>query len=141
MDNYNEETKAVGSASTNGLQPKASSNQASNGESLSEFVAQLDNYSSSIPDSVASYYMQSAGLPPADPRILRLISIAAHKFVIDIANDAMQNSKAKGVVKSEKTTKVCLFFFQSKGPVLTMEDLTASLAERGINAKKPPYSK
>ncbi|GBN55802.1 hypothetical protein AVEN_270984-1, partial [Araneus ventricosus] len=68
MEPYTEETKPVGAASTNGLQPKASSNQASNGESLSEFVAQLDNYPPSIPDSVASYYMQSAGLPPADPR-------------------------------------------------------------------------
>ncbi|XP_055946378.1 transcription initiation factor TFIID subunit 10-like isoform X2 [Argiope bruennichi] len=134
MDPYAEETKPAGSASTNGLQPKPSSNQASNGESLSEFVSQLDNYPSSIPDSVASFFMQSAGLPTPDPRILRLISIAAHKFVIDIANDAMQHSKAKVTDQAERTKR-------SKGPVLTMDDLSASLADRGINVKKPPYSK
>ncbi|GFU90944.1 transcription initiation factor TFIID subunit 10 [Trichonephila clavipes] len=101
-------------------------------QSLSEFVSQLDNYTSTIPDPVAAHYMRSAGFSSNDPKIIKLISIAAQKFLSDIASDSLEQCKMKNAEQTKKTTK-------DKKYVLTMEDLTTSLEEYGISVKKPPY--
>ncbi|KAL8587362.1 Transcription initiation factor TFIID subunit 10 [Nucella lapillus] len=103
------------------------------GAPLSDFVLQLEDYSSTIPDSVSGYYLRRSGFETADPRITRLISIAAQKFISDIANDALQHSKMKASGQSSKKQG------KDKKFTLTMEDLTPAMAEYGINVKKPSY--
>lgn len=105
------------------------------GEPLADFVQQLDDHVPTIPDSVTAYYLNTAGFEPADPRIVRLVSLAAQKFASDIVNDALQHCKMRA--SSGQVTKK-----QSKDKqklVLTMEDLTPALAEYGINVTKPQY--
>lgn len=105
------------------------------GEPLADFVQQLEDYVPTIPDSVTAFYLNSAGFEAADPRIVRLVSLAAQKFVSDIVNDALQHCKMRA--SSGQATKK-----QSKDKqrlVLTMEDLTPALAEYGINVTKPQY--
>ncbi|XP_054716663.1 transcription initiation factor TFIID subunit 10-like [Uloborus diversus] len=102
------------------------------GQSLADFVLQLEEYTPTLPDPVVSYYVHSAGFETTDPRVMRLISIAAQKFISDIANDALQHCKMRGAGQSKKAAK-------DKRFVLTMEDLTPALAEYGINVKKPHY--
>ncbi|PRD24680.1 UNVERIFIED_CONTAM: Taf10 [Trichonephila clavipes] len=63
---------------------------------------------------------------------IKLISIAAQKFLSDIASDSLEQCKMKNAEQTKKTTK-------DKKYVLTMEDLTTSLEEYGISVKKPPY--
>lgn len=113
-------------------QPDTSSVLIKKEESLSEFAAQLDNYSSTIPDSVAAYYMCTAGFSSTDPKVVKLISIAAQKFLSDIASDSLEQCKIKNAEQMQKTTK-------GKKYVLTMDDLTSSLKEYGICVTKPPY--
>ncbi|GFR08326.1 transcription initiation factor TFIID subunit 10, partial [Trichonephila clavata] len=113
-------------------QPDTSSTTNKTKQSLSEFVAQLDNYTSTIPDPVAAHYMRSAGFSSNDPKIIKLISIAAQKFLSDIASDSLEQCKIKNAEQTKKTTK-------DKKYVLTMEDLTTSLEEYGISVKKPSY--
>ncbi|WAR14787.1 TAF10-like protein [Mya arenaria] len=84
-----------------------------------------------IPDSVTAHYLSRAGFEPTDPRIIRLVSLAAQKFVSDVANDALQHCKMKGGAIKNKG--------KDKKLVLTMDDLTPALAEYGINVKKPLY--
>ncbi|KAL3217884.1 hypothetical protein MRX96_031990 [Rhipicephalus microplus] len=67
-----------------------------------------------------------------DPRVVRLVSLAAQKFLSDITNDALQHCKMRGAGQSKKATK-------DKRYTLTMEDLTPALQEYGINVKKPHY--
>ncbi|KAK7093331.1 transcription initiation factor TFIID subunit 10-like [Littorina saxatilis] len=104
------------------------------GVPLSDFVLQLEDYAPTIPDSVTAYYLNRAGFETSDPRIIRLISLAAQKFVSDIANDALQHCKMKASAgqSSKKQGK-------DKKFTLTMEDLTPAMAEYGINVKKPCY--
>jgi len=105
----------------------------SSGVPLSDFVLQLEDYTPTIPDSVTSYYLNRAGFDSSDPRIARLISLAAQKFISDIANDALQHSKMRASgLSSKKQSK-------DKKMTLQMEDLTPALAEYGINVKKPMY--
>lgn len=102
------------------------------GHPLSDFLLQLEDYTPTIPDAVTAYYLNSSGYEGSDPRIVRLISLAAQKFISDIANDALQHCKMRGAGQSKKAIK-------DKRYTLTMEDLTPALAEYGINVKKPYY--
>ncbi|KAI2799579.1 hypothetical protein RDWZM_007569 [Blomia tropicalis] len=103
------------------------------GQPLIDFLQYLDDYKPSIPDSVTSHYMHSAGFSVNDPRVLRLVSISSQKFIADIANDALQHCKMRTALsQNKKGTK-------DKKYTLTFEDLTPVLSEYGLNVKKPQY--
>ncbi|XP_069112132.1 transcription initiation factor TFIID subunit 10-like isoform X3 [Argopecten irradians] len=116
-----------------GAQDPGSHDSKTAGVPLIDFVQQLEDYAPTIPDSVTAYYLNRAGLECTDPRITRLMSLAAQKFISDIANDALQHCKMKASGQSSKKQN------KDKKLVLTMEDLTPALSEYGINVKKPAY--
>lgn len=66
------------------------------------------------------------------PRI-RLISLAAQKFISDVANDALQHCKTRSSHQASKQKG------KDRRFTLTMEDLAPALAEYGISVKKPQY--
>ncbi|KAJ8264928.1 hypothetical protein COCON_G00140270 [Conger conger] len=101
---------------------------------LADFLMQLEDYTPTIPDAVTGYYLNRAGFEASDPRIIRLISLAAQKFISDIANDALQHCKMKGTASGSSRSKT-----KDKKYTLTMEDLSPALTEYGINVKKPHY--
>ncbi|XP_066546800.1 transcription initiation factor TFIID subunit 10 [Amia ocellicauda] len=101
---------------------------------LADFLMQLEDYTPTIPDAVTGYYLNRAGFEASDPRIIRLISLAAQKFISDIANDALQHCKMKGTASVSSRNKT-----KDKKYTLTMEDLAPALSEYGINVKKPHY--
>jgi len=103
------------------------------GLNLAEFLSQLEDYTPTIPDAVTVHYLQRSGFEATDPRIVRLVSLAAQKFVSDIAHDALQHCKMRGSGQSSRKSG------KDKRYTLTMEDLTPALAEYGINVRKPPY--
>ncbi|KAH9390005.1 Transcription initiation factor TFIID subunit 10 [Tyrophagus putrescentiae] len=114
-------------------QPAQQQQQQSTGQPLIDFLQFLEDYKPSIPDSVTAHYMNSAGFAANDPRVLRLVSIASQKFIADIANDALQHCKMRTVLaQTKKGTK-------DKRYTLTFEDLSPTLLEHGIDAKKPQY--
>lgn len=55
-----------------------------------DFFDDLSDFKPTIPNPVALYYMEKNGISNPDPKLLRLFSLAAQKFVADIALDAMQ---------------------------------------------------
>jgi transcription initiation factor TFIID subunit 10 len=62
-----------------------------------------------------------------------LVGLAAQKFVFDVATDALEyckHRKGAGYKKRKNGDEVY---------TLTMEDLTASLRDRGVNVMKPDY--
>jgi transcription initiation factor TFIID subunit 10 len=93
----------------------------------------LDEYTPTIPDAVTKYYLSTAGFETTDARVLRLVSLAAQKFVADIANDALQHCKRRGAVQATKSKS------KDRKFVMTTDDLTQALSEQGITLKKPPY--
>ncbi|CAG2106951.1 unnamed protein product [Medioppia subpectinata] len=102
------------------------------GQPLVDFLHHLEDYTPTIPDAVTVHYLNTSGFETSDPRIVRLISVAAQKFISDVVNDALQHCKMRGAGQSKKTSK-------DKRYTLTMEDLSPALAEYGINVKKPHY--
>ncbi|KAG1792862.1 transcription initiation factor TFIID 23-30kDa subunit-domain-containing protein, partial [Suillus subaureus] len=108
---------------------------------LAEFLVMLDDYEPLIPNEVTDYYLQRVGFECEDVRLKRLLSLAAQKFVSDIAADAYQHARIRTNAVGGR----------ARGPLtgpgskdktrtaLTMDDLSAALAEYGINAKKPEF--
>ncbi|XP_050294764.1 transcription initiation factor TFIID subunit 10 [Anthonomus grandis grandis] len=111
------------------------------GQPLSDFLLQLEDYTPTIPDAVTAYYLRTSGFEPKDPRLLRLISIAAQKFISDIANDALQHCKMRtsNSSTSHGASSKGAKGIKDKKYTMTMEDLTPALAEFGIVIKKPHY--
>lgn len=114
----------------------------SHGQILSDFLHQLEDYTPTIPDAVTAYFCQTAGFEASDPRIVRLISIAAQKFVSDVANDALQHCKtrtsnAPGSHASSKNQKQQTN--KDRKYTLTMEDLAPALSDYGITVRKAHY--
>ena len=101
---------------------------------LSDFLLQLEDYTPTIPDAVVKHYLSSSGFDTSDPRVLRLVSLAAQKFVSDVANDALQHCKMRSVGQAIKNNKN-----KDRKFVMTMEDLSQALGNQGVTVKKPPY--
>uniref|UniRef100_A0A915ETN7 Transcription initiation factor TFIID subunit 10 n=2 Tax=Ditylenchus dipsaci TaxID=166011 RepID=A0A915ETN7_9BILA len=114
------------------LQSMKSGNYVHPGTSLADFFKDLESYTPTIPDSVALFYMRKNGITNADPRIVRLFSLAAQKFVSDIALDAMQQARIKGLGQVNKGTRETRF-------TLNNELLEPVLKEYGISTDRPPY--
>ena len=69
------------------------------------------------------------------------MSLAAQKFVSDLANDALQHCKMRGAGQQVSGSGGGKKAGSSKDRryVLTLEDLSLALADQGITLKKPPY--
>ncbi|KAI7828417.1 transcription initiation factor TFIID 23-30kDa subunit-domain-containing protein [Kickxella alabastrina] len=103
-------------------------------KSLAEFLVQMDNYAPIIPEALTEYYLAQAGFECTDVRIKRLLALATQKFISDVATDAFQYNRIRQQASKEKK-----FNSKDRKTVLSMDDLTAALAEYGVNIKKPEY--
>ncbi|EIW67043.1 hypothetical protein TREMEDRAFT_19213, partial [Tremella mesenterica DSM 1558] len=106
--------------------------------SLAEFLVMLDKYKPLIPEEVTEYYLQKAGFECTDPRLKRLLSLSAQKFVSDLARDALHFAKLRvngtAVGRGRPASGV-----DKNRIVLTMDDLSQALGEHGVDLKKPDY--
>ncbi|KAH8104137.1 transcription initiation factor TFIID 23-30kDa subunit-domain-containing protein [Cristinia sonorae] len=109
---------------------------------LAEFLLMLDDYEPLIPNEVTDYYLQRVGFECEDPRLKRLLSLAAQKFVSDIAADAYQHARIRTNASGGRS-RVNVTGPQSARDktktTLMMEDLSAALAEYGITSRKPEF--
>ncbi|MBA0703550.1 hypothetical protein Goshw_001234 [Gossypium schwendimanii] len=138
--------------------PQSSDGKHDDDSALSDFLASLMDYAPTIPDELVEHYLAKSGFQCPDVRLIRLIAVATQKFVAEVASDALQHCKARqaAVVKDkrEKQQKViylCLLSFlisfglsdplleQDKRLILTMDDLSKSLREYGVNVKHQEY--
>ena len=90
-----------------------------------ELLLAMEQYHPVIPDAITEYFLGLSGYQSTDPRVTRIASVAAHKFVADLTNDALRICKARQ---------------QGKGRlVLTTEDLAQSARDYGIHIRKSAY--
>ena len=121
-----------------------------NGPPIADLLAQLEEYNPTIPDAVTQHYLTTAGVQTDDPRIVRLVALAAQKFISDIANDALQHCKMRVNASAATASSQGGNAGNKKGAsgvdgagkkkyVMTTEDLALALADQGVTLKKPPY--
>ena len=72
----------------------------------------------------------------------RLVSLVAHKLLLDVTHDAMQYHRIRApatAMSATLTQDATTSSSSSTRAVLTMEDLAASLKEYGVNICRPEY--
>ena len=75
--------------------PWRAQEEAQKDHALAQFLRMLDGYSPLIPDEVSDFYLERSGFQCQDARLKRLLSLAAEKFVADIAADAFQYARIR----------------------------------------------
>ncbi|KAJ7245156.1 transcription initiation factor TFIID 23-30kDa subunit-domain-containing protein, partial [Mycena haematopus] len=125
-------------------QSRQAAEEARKDRTLAEFMLMLDDYEPLIPNEVTDYYLQRVGFECEDVRLKRLLSLAAQKFVSDIAADAYQHARIRTNAQGGRTRTNQPFTGPNSNKdktrtTLTMEDLSAALSEYGINARKPEF--
>ncbi|CEH16141.1 transcription initiation factor subunit taf10 [Ceraceosorus bombacis] len=106
---------------------------------LGEFLGMLDGYDPLIPDEVTEHYLSKVGFECDDQRLKRLLSLAAEKFVSDIATDAFQYARIRTNAGPGRQRAGASGARDRARTVLTMDDLSAALGEYGINAGRSFY--
>ncbi|KAF8074812.1 transcription initiation factor IID TAF10 subunit [Lyophyllum atratum] len=137
-------TAAAASSSTQPQQTRQEAEEARKDRTLAEFMLMLDEYEPLIPNEVTDYYLQRVGFECEDVRLKRLLSLAAQKFVSDIAADAYQHARIRtnatgGRARANQPLTGPGSAKDKTRTTLTMDDLSSALAEYGINARKPEF--
>ncbi|KAL1746784.1 transcription initiation factor TFIID 23-30kDa subunit-domain-containing protein [Schizophyllum fasciatum] len=130
----------AGSSATAGSS-RQQAEEARKDRTLAEFMLMLDDYEPLIPNEVTDYYLQRVGFECEDVRLKRLLSLAAQKFVSDIAGDAYQHARIRTNAAGTRG-RTAAPYGMSKDKTrttLTMDDLSAALSEYGIDARKPDF--
>lgn len=97
---------------------------------MDNILQAIEEFDSSIPDEVVHHFLNVAGMQTCDPRITKLIAIAAQKFIHDIVSDSLQHCKLRGTQGKKN---------KEKKYTLAIEDLASALAEYGIEVRRQQY--
>lgn len=129
-DGNEEVTENQPEASVDGACP----NLPSTADNFLSVVESLDDYTTTVPNTLTASILSRAGMDTADQRMVTLVSLAAQKFISDIASDAlthckMRQASSNHIKKGNKEKKYAM----------TTDDLAIALQDKGIAVKKPPY--
>ena len=104
-------------------------------EVVEDLQHRVEDYSSVISDSVTNSILQGVGVDNQTPEVTRLISLAAQKFISDIAYEALQHCKMRGGGKDQKSKSSG----RDRKYAMSAEDIVVALSDQGLTVKKPPY--
>ncbi|KAK4535314.1 hypothetical protein CDCA_CDCA04G1339 [Cyanidium caldarium] len=101
---------------------------------VEEFIATLDTYETAIPDHVVEHYLARAGFLTDDRRVVRLVALAAQKFIADVAHEAMAQRRIQRDAQYRQ-----LQGMEDEKVLLTTEELKMALQEHGIHLSRVDY--
>lgn len=102
-------------------------------EVVHELLQRVSQMETTIPVEAVEHFLARGGASCNDKELSKLVAIATQKFIFDVATDAMEyckHYKGDGYMKRKGGEEAI---------TLTMEDLAASLKDRGIDVTKPEY--
>lgn len=99
-------------------------------EDLNDFLGAINTYDSTLPEAVSTFYLEKSGMAMKDPRIAKLVSLAADKLLLEIVHEAKQISQLRqqSVRNQKRRTEMA--------DTLELADLEASLAQSKIMLRR-----
>ncbi|KAL6759520.1 transcription initiation factor TFIID 23-30kDa subunit-domain-containing protein [Haematococcus lacustris] len=100
-------------------------------------LEQLDEQPVLVPDELTQHLMRKSGQDCQDARLVRLVGLAAQRFIAEVVHDSLQLYKARLGTASKKNLKDAGYRHTRR--VLTTEDVAKALKEFGVAIRLPTY--
>eukprot|EP00798_Chlamydomonas_sp_ICE-L_P015521 gene15521-21609_t len=101
-----------------------------------ELLEAVEEQPLTVPDELTTYLMRKSGVDPKDPKLVKLVSLAAQRFIAATVHDSIQLCKARLSSTTKRQLKVSGY---KDRLVLTTEDLSRGLRECGVNETGSPW--
>jgi hypothetical protein len=88
-----------------------------------KFIEEIENYTPKLSEDLVKQICEEKGLDTSDPRVYRLITIAAQAFVEDIVS-----STAESIISKKNNNKF-----------LEWKELTEVLKEKGLSSNRSQF--
>mmetsp|Transcript_6983 Transcript_6983/g.11870 ORF Transcript_6983/g.11870 Transcript_6983/m.11870 type:complete len:139 (+) Transcript_6983:180-596(+) len=105
-------------------------------EGSAALLERLEEQPNLVPDELTRHLMRRSGQDCHDPKLVRLVSLAAQRFIGLAIFDSLQLCKARLGTASKKQLKAVGL---KDKRVLTTEDLGKALKDFGITVRPWPY--
>jgi transcription initiation factor TFIID subunit 10 len=105
---------------------------------LTETLSDLEDYLPTVPDEVTAHILKVHGAQLQDPRLVRLVSLAAQNFLAGVINDTLQVQKRRKQASAWRQKELG-YNAKDQRLVLTTEDVAEALKELGVNVTAPQY--
>lgn len=119
-------------------QVKRSKNQK---DSMELLIQELDNYEPGIPDDVVAHFLSKGGFDAADKRSIRAVSLLAHKFIMDVADEAMQITSRRSSSRAAAGAAAAAAPAGKEKHTLTIDVVMHALRQKGVSIYKPSIIK
>jgi transcription initiation factor TFIID subunit 10 len=96
---------------------------------VNDFMVALDGYAPTLPTEVVYYYLGKGGANIHDPRAVKMVSLAADKFMADILFDARQFNLLRQQSNNPRVKRKA----ETDASTLQFDDLVRSLRMRGVH--------
>lgn len=100
---------------------------------VNDFMVSLDDYAPTLPTEAAYYYLGKGGANIHDPRAVKMVSLAADKFMADILFDARQFNLLRQQSNNPRVKRKA----EADASTLQFDDLVRSLRMRGVHIHRP----
>ena len=110
---------------------------------LNNFLSNLDEYSPTIPEAVTEFYMNRGGVEVGDPRMVKLVALAADHFLAKTIFESRQvcllrqENTASSSAKSKKR-KIAEVSNKTED-TLQEEDLDRALMAAGVRVRRSKH--
>lgn len=102
------------------------------------FLSSLSDHTPALPDALVTHHLARAGFTTSDERVTRLVGFAAQKFLADVANDAIANSRLRADAAPAPSSRLKAAARDGRLRI-GVDDLERALREYGVELRKPQY--
>lgn len=104
---------------------------------LPELMQYVEDEEPTVPDELVRYAMRRAGVDVRDDRVLRVVGLAARKFVAEVLHDTylLRKQRLKHSVKNLKS----LGYNPNAPATLATEEVSEVLSDQGVHLRTQMY--
>ena len=107
---------------------------------LEQLLAYVSENEMTVPDELTRYLLRTVGVDLRDERALRIVSLAAQRFILTVLNDAYLLRKQMRDKSRVTAKQMKLMGISADDPVvLTTEDVSSVLRDSGVHIQQQMY--